>query len=207
MPLFRHAYCRVLAILTVVAVVGCSSKPAGVKAPQIDPTGAANALMARYDTDSDGQLSQAELSNCTALLDALNRYDENGDLKISGEELTKRFTGWLDGGLGISSLACRVTFRGRPLKGAEISFVPDPCFKETLQRASGTTDDSGVAMLSIDPMHMPADAHNMRGVQQGLFRVEITHPTVTIPGRYNVETQLGKEVSFELGENVIRFKL
>ena len=62
-------------------------------------------------------------------------------------------------------------------------------------------------MLSIDPSHLPADAHNMQGVQQGLFSVEITHPTVTIPPKYNVETQLGKEVSFELGENVMRFDL
>ena len=45
----------------------------------------------------------------------------------------------------------------------------------------------------------------LQGVQQGLFRVEITHPTVTIPAKYNIETKLGKEVSFELGENVMRF--
>ena len=206
MPSCHHVFYQVVAAF-VVAVVGCSGKPTGVKAPQINPAGATKALMAQYDTDNDGQLSQAELSNCTALSDALNRYDENGDLKISGEELTKRFTGWLEGGLGISSLACRLTFKGRPLEGAEISFVPDPCFADTLKRASGTTDDSGVAMLSIDPSHMPADAHNMQGVQQGLFSVEITHPTVTIPPKYNVETQLGKEVSFELGENVMRFDL
>jgi len=207
MPLCRHVFYRVLVTFTVVAVVGCSGKPTKVKAPQIDPAGAANALLAQYDTDSDGQLSQAELSNCTALSDALDRYDENGDLKISGEELTKRFTGWLESGLGVSSLACQITFKGRPVEGAEISFVPETCFADTLQRASGTTDDSGVAMLSIDASHLPSDAYNMRGVQQGLFRVEITHPTVTIPAKYNVETQLGKEVSFELGENVIRFSL
>ena len=207
MPLCPHVFYRVLSTFVVLAVVGCSGKPTGVKAPAINPAGAAKSLMTQYDTDRDGQLSQTELANCAALSDALDRYDKNGDLKISREELTKRFTSWLESGLGISSLTCRITFKGRPLEGAEVSLVPEPCFEDTLQRASGTTDDSGVAMLSIDASHMPSDAYNMRGVQQGLFRVEITHPDVAIPAKYNIETELGKEVSFELGENVIRFSL
>ena len=32
-------------------------------------------------------------------------------------------------------------------------------------------------------------------MQPGLYRVEITHPTVTLPAKYNTETTLGREVS------------
>ena len=76
-----------------------------------------------------------------------------------------------------------------------------------IQRATGTTDESGTAMLSVDAAHLPADAHNMRGVQQGLFRVQIHHSNVKIPSKYNTETELGREVSFETGENFITFSL
>ena len=207
MPFCRHGSYRVFSILALATVIGCAGKPSGVDVPDIKPAEATGAILAQYDTDNDGQLSQAELSNCTALLDAMSQYDENGDRRISEDELTKRFTGWLESGLGVSSLACRVTLKGRPLEGAEINFIPEIGFQDSLQIAQGITDDSGVAMLSIDAAHLPSDAHNMRGVQQGLFRVEITHPTVQVPAKYNVETQLGKEVSFESGENVIRFNL
>lgn len=207
MPICRHGYYGVVSLFALVVAVGCSGKPTGVDVPDIKPAEAAEAILAKYDSDSDGQLSRNELSNCPALSDALDRYDENADREISGDELTKRFTVWREGGLGISSLACRINFKGRPLEGAEISFIPETGFEDALQPAHGTTDDSGIAMLSIDASHMPADAHNMLGVQQGLFRVEITHPSVNIPAKYNAETELGKEVSFELGENVIRFSL
>lgn len=207
MPFYRHSFYRLHFFTALAFTVGCSGKPTGVEAPKIKPAAAVSALLTRYDEGGDGELSKAELSGCPALRDAMGRYDDNGDSKISGEELAKRFTGWLEGGLGVSSLACRVTLKGRPLEGAEIRFIPDACFEDTLQPATGITDDSGVAMLSIDASHLPADAQNMQGVQQGLYRVEISHPTVPIPGKYNVDTELGKEVSFELGENVMRFSL
>jgi len=41
----------------------------------------------------------------------------------------------------------------------------------------------------------PADAPPRPLVQPGLYRVEITHPSITIPARYNVKTTLGLEVA------------
>ena len=94
-----------------------------------------------------------------------------------------------------------------PLAGAEVSLIPEECFAGALQPASGTTDESGIAVLSIDAAFLPADAKSVQGVQQGLFRIEIDHPEVEIPAKYNTNTRLGKEVSFETGENIITFTL
>lgn len=203
---FIHC-CRLTCGLTFAAVIGCSDKPSAVDVPPIEPTKAAEALLVEYDSNRDGQLSRDEFMRCPGLADAMNHYDENRDKLISRDELITRFAGWVESGLGVSSLACCVTLKGRPLVGAEIAFIPEDCFGGTIQPASGITDDSGTAMLSIDADYLPQDAHNMLGVQQGLYRIEITHPTEKIPVKYNAESQLGKEVSFELGENYIRLSL
>ena len=52
----------------------------------------------------------------------------------------------------------------------------------------------------MDTQHLPSDLGNLRGVQQGLFKVQITHPKIKIPEKYNTKSMLGKEVSAETGE-------
>lgn len=76
-----------------------------------------------------------------------------------------------------------------------------------IQPADGTTSDNGTALLAIDKSNLPADLQNLRGVQQGMYRVEITHPAVAIPAKYNSVTTLGVEVSFETGRNIVTFAL
>lgn len=198
---------RLLCAALLAASIGCSDQPAAVKAPPIDPSKSVEACLLQYDTNTDRRLSREELASCPALLNAIDHYDQDGDKEISATELMNRFVAWGESGLGISTLACRVTLKGQPLANAAIRFVPEDCFAGVLQPATGTTDESGTAMLSIDAAHLPPDAHNMRGVQQGLYRVEVTHAKVKIPAKYNTETRLGKEISFELGENFITFSL
>ena len=200
--------CRcLLGVATFCCLIGCSNQPTAIDVPPINPAEATAAAFAQYDANSDSQLSRNELTACAALAGAVVHYDKNDDDQISAEELTSRFAGWVESGIGVSSLACRVTLKNRPLVGAKIVFIPEACFGNTLQPATGITDDSGTAMLSVDEAYLPKDAHNMRGVQQGLYRVEVTHPQERIPAKYNSATRLGKEVSFEIGENFIRFDL
>jgi hypothetical protein len=47
----------------------------------------------------------------------------------------------------------------------------------------------------------------IKAVQQGLYRVEITHDSVTIPDKYNTATTLGLEVSFDSGGYLVSFDL
>jgi len=189
------------------ALLGCSAALEPVGVAPIKPTFAAQNAISQYDTNGDQHLSVDELANCTALHNVFGRYDRNADGQISQDELAARFEMWASGGLGVSTLACRVTWKGRPLSGAEVKLVAEHFFDGAIQPAAGTTDASGTALLAIDGLHLPADLQNLRGVQQGLYRVEITHPEIEIPTKYNTRSTLGKEVSFESGENLIFFTL
>ena len=62
-----------------------------------------------------------------------------------------------------------------------------------MKPASGVSRIDG-AILKIDPDLLPADQRTLRGVQPGLYKVRITHKSVTIPPRYNTATNLGQEI-------------
>jgi hypothetical protein len=194
--------------IAAAAVVGCSRGPTAIEVPPIDSDAAADGALSQYDKNGDGLLAADELTRCPALVDALkNNIDKNNDKRLSKEELAERFAMWANGGVGISYLACRVTRGGRPLEGAQVKLVPESFFGDVIQPAEGTTGRSGTALLAIDKSNLPDDLQNLRGVQQGLYRVEITHQSVNIPAKYNKDTTLGVEVSFETGRNVVSFAL
>jgi hypothetical protein len=48
----------------------------------------------------------------------------------------------------------------------------------------------------MEDEHRPKNAPHVTGlIRPGLYRVEITHPSIPVPARYNTETTLGAEVS------------
>jgi hypothetical protein len=86
--------------------------------------------------------------------------------------------------------------------------IPETFLADTIQPATGTTDESGFAILGIDGAHLPDDMKDLQGVvHQGVFRVKITHPEVDVPAMYNSKTTLGIEVSADTGENSVRWAL
>jgi hypothetical protein len=191
----------------LLAAAGCFGGPTAMKAPPIDPDKTADAALAQYDTNGDRLLGAQELTNCPALRDALHRLDRDKDNQISRDELAARLEMWAKGGIGASTLACRVSKGKRSLAGAQVQLIPEEFFQGVLQPASGTTNKSGIAVLSIDQSNLPSDLQNFRGVQQGFYRVEITHPELEIPPQYNSKTTLGIEVSFETGRNYVEFNI
>ncbi len=205
--------CRILSIVSVVFVaaisLGCSSGPTAVEVPAIDSETVAMEVMTLYDKDGDGFLNSDELSSCPSLLDASKkpRVDKDRDQRLSKGEFIERLEAWTNGGVGVSYLACSITKEGRPLNGAQIKLIPEAFLGEAIQPAEGTTDASGSAMLGIDKSNLPAALQNLRGVQQGLYRVEITHPSVQLPPKYNSATILGLEVSFDEGGYMVSFNL
>ena len=198
-----------LCVMTLIAcsLLGCARNPSAVTVPAIDAEAVTTSAFATLDRDADGKLSFEETADAPGLRAGARRLDQDGDSAISQSELSERLAMWSGGGIGVSTLACRIVFRGQPLAGAEVRFVPESFLTNLLSEASGTTDREGVAMLSIDTSLLPTDQQNLQGVQQGFYRVEVTHPEITLPPKYNTATELGKEVSFELGENVVTFSL
>jgi hypothetical protein len=197
-----------LVLLVVgIATLGCSTGPTAVKVPPIEPETMATNAFTKYDKNADGFLDQREMSAFPALLDAMNnQIDKDNDKRISKKELADRFKMWL-GGVGATTLFCRITRGGQPVEGALVKLIPDDCFGGVIQPAEGTTRANGRASMGIDPVNLPADLQNLRAVQQGLYRVEITHPSMQVPPKYNTQSTLGVEVSFESGRNVVEFKL
>ena len=65
--------------------------------------------------------------------------------------------------------------------------------------AVGAVDAAGIASLAITEADLPADLRGLRGVQFGMYRVKITHPSRSIPPKYTNGTELGCEI-FPLGE-------
>jgi hypothetical protein len=191
-----------LAVATVAAG-GCSSGPEGVTAPPIEPGPAAEAAFVQYDKSGDGELAEDELAACPALRSALAELDKNGDRRVSKQELTDRLQMWVGSGIGVSFLTVQVTKGGRLLEGATVKLTPEEFLGGAVQPASGVTETSGAARMAIDASNLPDDLQQLRGVQQGYYRVEITHPSVAIPPKYNTQSTQGMEVSFEAGRNFV----
>jgi hypothetical protein len=205
--------CRTACVAVLIALLpltsGCSFGPTKVEVPPIEPEDLATAAMEEFDKNGDGTLDNGELVACPALLDAAKKeaVDKNRDKRLSREELVERFAGWANGGIGVSYLSCRVTKAGKPLPGALVKLRPIDLFADVIYSAEGTTNGRGTATLAMDSSHLPESLQRIKAVQQGLYRVEITHDSVIIPDKYNTATTLGLEVSFDSGGYVVSFDL
>lgn len=201
------AFCWLVTGLLPLGLVGCSGGPEPVSVPEIDPEAAADGALELYDQDGDSQLSLSELANSPPLTAALKRIDQNSDGNIDRTELVDRFSKWANGGVGAANLACRIIYKGRPLAGAKVEIIPEKYLADAFQPATGTTSRKGIATMAIDSAFLPSDLQRLKVVHQGLYRVVITHPEVDLPTKYNVDTELGLEVTFGAGKDVIPFDL
>lgn len=186
---------------------GCSRGPSRVHPPAIDASAAGRLAIAQYDTDGDGLIRGAELTQAAGLKAALENLDTDGDGGVSAEEVTARVKTWQATEVGVISLSCTVTRRGQRLQGATVKFVPEKFLGDEIQTATGQTDELGVALLSI-----PSDPDapgGVLGVQYGLYRVEITKEGTDLPAMYNTRTILGQEVADDCADvrRGINFKL
>jgi len=179
------------------AGAGCGGRPPRVQPVQIDPAAAAREALAAYDADGDGALSAGELKKCPGLLKSIARVDADGDGRITAEELAGRIRTWQGHKVGLMRFSCKVTAEGRPLAGATVRLVGEKFLGDGLKPASGVTQANGVASVTISPDVLPADCQGLSGVFPGVYKVEITHPSRTIPAKYNTQTVLGQEIALD----------
>jgi len=205
-PHGQNGFC-VAALSLVLFVVGCTGRPSRVKPPAIDPDQAGQSAMTEYDQDGDGVLSTEELDQCPAVKGALASYDTNGDQSVSGDEIAARIRAWQETKVGLASMGCTVLLNGRPLEGATVKFVPESFLGEAIKTASGTTQATGRASISVAEADLPSDQKGLTGAQLGAYKVEITHPTRNIPPMYNTQTTLGQEIFLNAIEANIVFDL
>lgn len=193
------------ALVLIVAAGGCSRSLERFKAPKVDAASSASAAVELYDADGDGKLSKQELAKCPGILGKLAAYDKNGDGSVDQAEIKDQLAQLLKHGTGGTQLTCLVTYKRKPLIGAEVVLEPEPYLGNDIQAARGTTNGSGSAQLTIPPEHLPSHLQRMKAVHYGTFKVRITHPSTSIPEKYNTATELGYET--EIGNPTVRFDL
>ncbi|MGA2066281.1 MAG: EF-hand domain-containing protein [Thermoguttaceae bacterium] len=176
--------------MSALAVWGCGRAPSRVSPLGIAPDAARKALEL-YDADGDGFLEGAELDKVPGLKAALRQVDADHDGKISAEEIDARIASWRQSQVGRITVACKVTRRGIPLRGATVTFVPESFLGDELKTAGGTTDQFGTTTLST------AEPEALPGVSPGFYRVRITKSGDAIPARYNTDTVLGQEAAVD----------
>jgi hypothetical protein len=169
---------------------GCSGKPGRIRPPDVDPESAAGAAFQQLDTDADGQLDDEELTNAPGLASVKKAYDGNGDGTLAQDEVAAGIRRWAEGESGAIAVAYLVQLNGRALPEAEVKAIPEPFLGDAVKPAAGADGYLGVA-----PEDRPANAPNLPLVLPGLYRIEITHPSIAIPAKYNTKTTLGLEVS------------
>ena len=141
------------------------------------------------------------------ILGQLEAYDQDKDERVSAPEIAARIKQWQVRGTGLRPFSCGVSFQGRPLVGAEVRLVPEAFLGNDVKTASGTTADFGRAPVRIAPEKLPEDQKDIPGVQLGIYKVQITHPTVKLPARFNTETTLGVEIGERASKEPIVFEL
>lgn len=189
---------RILIVTLVsVSILACRRGPTPIPATSINAKSAAAKALEMYDKDSNGTLSDAEMS--PGLRYAAKRADANDDGALDATELRAMVDAWNQKSIGLFTLRCNVKFNRRPLAGAEVTLVPDPFLEGQVEAADGVTDEFGDTYLSVPKEKRPvADAPP--GVQLGLYRVVVSklkNGKESIPAKFNTESELGQEVSFD----------
>ena len=185
------------ALLISLVAIGCSGAPRRIHPPAIDAAEAAATALEAYDSNGDGQLQAQEMKACPAFVESLKAYDTNTDGALSAEEIEHGIDRWQAQKMGATSLAFQVKWNGRGLEGAIVKLIPEKFLGEDVKPASGTTRGSGRGYLGIAAEDLPSGAPRVPIVQPGLYRVEITHPSVPIPAKYNSSSTLGVEVAVD----------
>jgi len=184
-------------LLLLVMPTGCSSQPAGIEPIRFNARTASAQAIELYDRDGDGMLNDEELASVPGILKYKDKYDTDGDGMVSRQEIADRINSWSDNGVGFRTLKAVVLLDKRPLSGATVRFVPEPYLGDAPKVATGTTDGSGTARISVDVEHIPEDlrAARMRGMFAGTYKIEVTHPSRNLPERYTTGQALGEEVA------------
>jgi hypothetical protein len=177
----------------LLIISGCSRGPGAIHVPDVDPAQAAESAMELYDKDHDGVLTEAELAACPGILGHLSTYDLDKSGSVSQEEIEKQIAELRSSRVGLTMLNVQLRMDGRPLKGAKVKMIPEPYLGEDVKVAWGTSNARGIATMDIKDSDLPESDHGLLGVHYGTFKLEVTHPDMQIPAKYNTQTTLGYE--------------
>lgn len=179
-----------------LALAGCSGAPSRVSAPPINPNAGADA-MTKLDKNADGAIDATEAKGAPAFLEpgSKSRIDANGDAKVTADEITARVKKWDESKIGLTQYSLTLTIDGQPLEGATVNLVPEDWLGTEIKAGSGTTDAGGRVNITIAPADLKPNETGLQGMRLGIYKVQVTHPSIKIPEKYNTATELGVEIA------------
>jgi hypothetical protein len=196
---FLNGKLLILSGLLAVALASCRFGNPAVRQPTIDASRAGTLAMEMYDKNGDGKVSGDELRNAPGLKAALPRLDTDGDGGVSADEVAARVNAWKAMQSGMTGVRMRFTLDGQPLADAKVTLEPEAFLGDEVKTAFGTTSQFGDVSPSIPKEERP-DPSLPGGAHFGLYKVRVSkiiNGKETIPARYNSETTLGQEISYD----------
>jgi hypothetical protein len=188
-----HGAVPLAIVAASISVAGCNRGPVPVRIPRVDPAAASQGAVELYDTNGDGQLSKQELTACPGILRNLSIYDADSNNSVTQGEIETRLHNFFPPNVGVTKLSVHVSLDGRSLAGATVKFIPEAYLGGDIKPAGGITTDRGNATIDIRDQDAPESEHGLSGIHFGTYKVQVTHPTLPIPAKYNTETTLGYE--------------
>lgn len=183
--------------LFAFTVIGCSGGPSRVEQPRINASRAGSDALELYDTDGDGVIAGKELDASPPLKNELALIDTDGDGGISADEIAARVDAWKAQKTGLLSLRGIVNLDGKPKEGLLVIYEPEPFVADYLSSGRGNTNRFGMFVVSVPKEDRPS-ADTPSGMPMGFYRVRVTSTAgKSLPARYNTETTLGLEVSYD----------
>jgi hypothetical protein len=164
----------------ILASLGCTTHPRAVKPPKYDAQAFASALLQRCDADGDDSLNKQEAEGAPGILSGWSKYDTNGNGAVSRDELQARVEHWSSLGDGLIPITCDLRLRGRRIGNVQVKLVPDEAFDGVVQPAMTISDPNRATFLSIPPDLKLPEHSKLTGMQYGLFRVEVSHPSMNL---------------------------
>lgn len=189
----RHAKCACALVVAVsLLFTGCERK---LKGPSFDPAKSAADAMTQYDSDSNGSLSEDEVEACPGMKVAFPRIDSDGDGLITESEIAARVEYYKTAPVRVLSGGIKVTYKGKALDGARVTFDPEKFLGDDFAPCSGDTNGNGEAFLNRE-----VDAE-FPGIYLGFYRVRVSKMVdgkETLPKKYNEESMIGHEAAADL---------
>lgn len=187
--------CLFTVVIPAFFMIGLSGCQKGPKRPAFNPRKSAKEALQKFDSDGDGILNEEEIGKCPGLLAALPRVDADGDGSVSADEIAKRVKYYKSAPVAVISGSVKVTYKGKPLSDATITFEPEEFLGDEFKSCSGVTDDRGNAYLNRD------EAAEFPGLYLGFYRVKISKiekGQEKIPAEYNTDSTLGYEAAHDI---------
>lgn len=180
----------------LLMLAGCSGRPARLDPPRVDADQVARVLMEHYDSNGDGSIASDELKRCPCLNGSITSYDADANGNLSLSEIRDRIDEIYSSRIAYFPLFAKVTLDGRPLANAQVLLSPEHALEGVLHEAKGVSGANGYAVLSIAEANMPAELQGvMKGVQAGLYRVQVKHDSKALPDDVVSGERLGVEIT------------